>query len=214
MRPVRDHCFGIGGWVTAATAQAAAVPQTHVKKREKKNTATTLAAHTVHLPAAVWGVLGAYMRARASARHPPATPLRGRAKSTPSTTSVRARFSATRPRNWHVRRACHWHRRRAYSPRRAVAFHDIGPCPWFLGVAHGRIDIVIPHGASLLLETSAWLCTGTRFYYYLGDLGRVRRGTPSTNASTLVRPSWRRDSKAVPRESSGPSQKDGQGCPW
>ena len=39
--------------------------------------------------------------------------------------------------------------------------------------------------------------------------------TPSTNASTLVRSSWRRDSLAVnPRGNSGPSQKDGQGCPW
>ena len=36
---------------------------------------------------------------------------------------------------------------------------------------------------------------------------------PSTNTSTLVRPSWRRDSKAVPRKNS-PQQKDGQGCPW
>ena len=37
---------------------------------------------------------------------------------------------------------------------------------------------------------------------------------PSTNASTLVRPSWRRDSLANRRWDSGPSQKDGLGYPW
>ena len=42
------------------------------------------------------------------------------------------------------------------------------------------------------------------------ELDRRLCSPPSTNASTLIRPSWRRDGLAVnPRGNSGPSQNDG-----
>ena len=37
--------------------------------------------------------------------------------------------------------------------------------------------------------------------------------SPSTNASTLVRPSWRRDSLVTTKRVLAPGQKDGQGVP-
>jgi len=78
------------------------------------------------------------------------------------------------------------------------------------------------------LVGTAFGASGTVLYTTGGNTSRVVEGLrvhawsaswshtdhrkkPSTNASTLVRPSWRRDSLAAPRGNSGPSQKDGRG---